>query len=128
MSGQWLRKYRVLVADKGNNAIDVSELRCQFRVMKSPYFPNYSDITIWNAKMEVFNEIINTGMRVILEAGYEDTVLGKGEYGVIYDGDVIQPIWDKPTHTDYTLTLHCVDGDLFWNNNYTSMTFGPIRK
>ncbi len=130
MGGQWLRKYRVLAIvgtpqpDGTFNAIDVSGLRCTFRVCKSPSFPNYSDVTIWNASQEVFDEIINAGTRVIIEAGYEDTIYGKGAYGIIYDGNVIQTIWDRPNVVDWTLTMHCVDGDLFWNNNFISMSFG----
>ena len=43
------RKYRVLVADKDNTALDVSNLRCTFRIEKiTNSRANYAEISIYN--------------------------------------------------------------------------------
>jgi len=116
------RKWRVLVANGDNVALDVSDLRVTFNINKSYQMPNYADITIYNLAPLTEQQIIQQGTRVIVEAGYED-----GEYGKIFDGDIIQPIWDRRNVVDYTLELRCVDGDVINNNNFVAFTFAAQK-
>ena len=105
------RKYRVIVTDNNGVGIDVSNLHCTFTVEKSmSETPNYSEIVIYNLAPQTENKIIKEGAKVILEAGYEDS-----HYGVIFTGDIVQPLRSKENGTDYTLTLIVQDGDLFYN-------------
>lgn len=124
------RKYRVLVADKKNTALDVSNLRCVFRIEKvALQVANYAEVTIYNLNAETEQAIVKEGMRVIIEAGYQgylttqeqgaaqQTVTPK-QYGVIFDGQIIQVLRDREeNNVDYRLTLVCLDGDSFLNNN-----------
>jgi hypothetical protein len=104
--------------DGNNVALDVSDLRCTFRIEKIGYQAiNYGDISIYNLSSQTQADIIKYGMRVVLEAGYEN-----GQYGKIFDGDIFQPLWDRENVVDYKLTLHCFDGDSQLNNNFVGMT------
>ncbi len=129
------RKYRVLVADKGNTALDVSNLRCVFCVEKiANSTSNYAEVAIYNLSPETEALIVKEGMRIIIEAGYQgylqaqqqgaaQQVITPKQYGVIFDGEVIQPIRDREdNNVDYKLTLVCLDGDSFLNNNIVRMT------
>ena len=104
------RRCRVIVSDKsGNNALDVSELRCTFNIQKTMQMQaNYSTVTIYNLSAQSENTLINEGNRVVIEAGYEGE-----QYGCIYDGTVVQPLRDKQDGVTYLLTLNCLDGDGF---------------
>lgn len=109
--GDWLygRKYRIIV-DLGNNkSFDVSELKCVFEINKDCQTPyQYSTITIYNLSPEDENKIIKEGQRVIVEAGY----IGS-QYGIIFAGNIIQPIRGKENGVDYKLTLVAMDNDKF---------------
>ncbi len=109
--GDWLygRRYRVLV-DLGNNkALDVSQLRCSFTVNHSVQNPTQtSKVTIYNLTPNDENKIIKEGQRIVIEAGYTGS-----QYGMIFIGNIIQPIRSKENGTDYTLTLVCMDCDRY---------------
>jgi len=113
------RKYRVLVSTDEGEGLDVSQLRCTFNVEKSmAETPNYSEITIYNLSPQTENIIIKAGNRVVLEAGYESE-----QYGLIFDGDIIQPLRDKEDGVTYKLTLVSQDGDKFLNNGVVNASF-----
>lgn len=48
---------------------------------------------------------IQQNMEVVLSAGYLN-----GNYGVIWDGYVLQPLFEIENQTDFKITLHCVVG------------------
>jgi hypothetical protein len=103
----------------GGSGIDTSELRVVFSIEKSmAETPNYSEITIYNLSPATENMIIQTGDRVILEAGYEGP-----QYGLIFDGDIVQPFRDKENGVTYKLTLVSQDGDQFINNGFVNASY-----
>ena len=139
----WLRKYRILITDKNDKAaLDVSDLHCTFEVHKRrSQGASYAVLRIYNLANDTEQLIINDGDRVIIEAGYEGTlgadqfngyvqntsfmggssapdVQTAGQYGVIFDGQVVYPSRYKETNTDYVLTLSCIDGNQPLNFNY----------
>lgn len=139
----WLRKYRILITDKNDKAaLDVSDLHCTFEVHKRrSQGASYAVLRIYNLANDTEQLIINDGDRVIIEAGYEGTlgadqfngyvqntsfmggssapdVATSGQYGVIFDGQVVYPSRYKETNTDYVLTLSCIDGNQPLNFNY----------
>lgn len=123
------RKYRVLVADKNNVALDVSNLWCTFRVERvALQVANYAEINIFNLSAGTEGTIINEGVRVVLEAGYQGFTEGKfgteaKQYGQIFDGQIIQTLRCKEdNNVDLKLTLICLDGDSFLNKNIIKMT------
>lgn len=115
---QYIRKYQILVVNGENKALDVSSLRCTFRIEKMGYQAiNFSEVSIYNLTGKTEQGIIQGGMRVIVNAGYEG-----GPYGKIFDGDIFQPIRDRENNLDYKLTLHCMDGDSILNNKIVKLT------
>jgi hypothetical protein len=128
------RKWRISIfsqpdADGNSRQIVLSDstkeqttgaLRVTFEIDKPGWStPNYSDITIWNLKAKDFNIPFYQGQRVLVEAGYVT-----GAFGVIFDGQLFQPIWDRPDVVDYTLMLHCIDGMDKLDQNLINRTIG----
>lgn len=112
------RKYQILVSNSEGKALDVSNLRCTFRIERTGYQAiNFAEISIYNLTGTTEAGIIKEGMRVIVNAGYED-----GQYGKIFDGDIFQPLRDRENNLDYKLTLHCIDGDSLLNNRIVKFT------
>lgn len=113
------RRYRVLVGVGDNKALDVSQLRCTFRIEKSmTEEPNLSDVTIYNLSAETENSIIVSGNDIVVEAGYEGE-----QYGMIFTGNVVQPIRSKEDGVTYVLQLISQDGDKFLNGGIISTSF-----
>lgn len=99
------------------NALDVSDLRCVFMCEKSLNdTPNYSQITIYNLNQQTISSI-KAGDKVVLEAGYEG-----GNYGMIFTGDIVQPMVHRESSTDIALTLIVQDGDVYLNSAFTAKT------
>lgn len=114
---QYGRKYRVIVSSKKGEGIDVSNLRCIFHVEKTlDDTPGFSQISIYNLKQSTVRSIAPEDT-VIVEAGYE-----KGNYGMIFSGDVVQPLTALEEGVDYVLTLVCQDGDQFLNSAFVAQT------
>lgn len=106
------------MAENGLTALDVSNLHCTFSVQKAlDETPNYSQIAIYNLSYDTEASIINSGKKVILEAGYEN-----GNYGMIFSGEIVQPIRKKVDNVTRALVLICQDGDTYLNNSFTAMT------
>ena len=113
------RKYRVIVSDINGIGIDVSTLRCTFQIEKSlSETPNYAEIVLYNLSAQTENSVIKEGAKVILEAGYQNP-----QYGLIFSGDIVQPLRGKEDNTTYTLTLVSQDGDLFYNKGIINASF-----
>lgn len=109
----------MIVSDVNGVGIDVSALRCTFQIEKSiSETPNYAEIVLYNLSAQTENSIIKEGAKVILEAGYQNP-----QYGLIFSGDIVQPLRGKEDNTTYTLTLVSQDGDLFYNKGIINASF-----
>jgi len=104
----WGRRCRVIVSSlDGQVALDVSQLRVTFNSVKTMQLePQFSEIVIYNLSPQSENTIIEEGFRVTIEAGYEGS-----QYGLVFDGDVVQAIRNKEDGTTYMLTLVAADAD-----------------
>ncbi|NHN33572.1 phage protein, partial [Paenibacillus agricola] len=112
------RRYRIIVSGPDGTALDVSQLRCTFKIQKTLLQPpNFCEIVLYNLEPNTENAIIKEGNRIIVEAGYEGD-----QYGVIFDGDIIQPIRDKEDAVTYRLTLVSLDGDRFMNQGFVGFS------
>lgn len=112
------RRYRVIVANANGVALDVSNIRCTFNIQKTiMQQPPISEIVLYNLNADTENAIIEEGSRVVIEAGYEGE-----QYGLIFDGDIVQPIRDKQDATTYRLTLRAIDGDRFINYGFVGFS------
>lgn len=122
----WGRMWRILVTDKDDvEALNVSDLHCKFEVHKKMERGGfYAIVRIYNMSAETENKIIEEGDRLVIEAGYansgeDDT---PGQYGKIFDGQIIYTSRTKEGNTDYILTLSAIDGDSPLNLNYIAKT------
>ena len=115
---QFIRGYRLLILPKnGGDGIDVSQLRIVFYIEKSTTeTPNYSQIIIYNLAQSTIAGI-KAGDKVILEAGYE-----KGNVGMIFSGEIVQPYVAREGSVDIALHLICQDGDEYLTSAYTAQT------
>jgi hypothetical protein len=101
------RRYRITVSDDSGNALDVSDLHCTFNIKKTIQMqPNSSEITIYNLNVKTENAIMMTGKRVTVEAGYEGN-----QFGLIFDGDILQTIREREDGTTCKLTIIALDSD-----------------
>lgn len=103
------RKYRVLIDIGNGKTFDVSELRCTFEIVKTAIRqPNQSILKIYNLNPEDENKLIQNGQRIIIEAGYTGS-----QYGMIFSGNIIQPLRSKENGVDYVLTLVSMDAERY---------------
>ena len=65
------------------------------------------------------NPPIQQGLQVQLSAGYQ----APGQYGLIWDGFVLQPMFDRENQTDFVITLHCIIGLDENSRNSLGLTF-----
>lgn len=101
------RRCRITVSDASGSGLDVSQLRCTFNIVKTIQMqPNTSEITIYNLNAKTENDIMMNGKRVTIEAGYEGT-----QYGLIFDGDILQTIRAREDGTTFSLTIIALDSD-----------------
>lgn len=111
------RKYRIMVFDENGNGVDVTDLHVTFDCTKTFTMDNsMSIITIYNLNALTEGKIIESGVRVTIEAGYE------GAFGLIYDGDIIQVIRSRENGTDFVATIVAMDGERFLNSGFTAFT------
>lgn len=110
---QYLRKYRLVVFGEGldSNGVDLSELRIKFDVKRaSSMSPNMADIRIYNMSPETASRIgpgthATKFNKILLEAGYD------GNYGVIFQGNILQALEGRESATDTFVDLIAGDGD-----------------
>ena len=101
------RRYRITVSDDDGNAFDLSQLRCTFSINKNIQMkPNSSEITVYNLNTQTENSIMESATRVTVEAGYEGS-----QFGLIFDGDILQTIRYKEDGTTFALLIVALDGD-----------------
>ena len=101
------RRYRITISDDSGNALDVSDLHCTFNIVKTILMePNTSEVTIYNLNAKTENAIMMTGKRITVEAGYEGT-----QFGLIFDGDILQTIRERENGTTFKLTIIALDSD-----------------
>lgn len=101
------RRYRITVSDEAGTAIDISKLHCTFSIIKTIQMePNSSEISVYNLNVQTENDIITNGARVTVEAGYEGS-----QFGLIFDGDIIQCVREKASANTFKLTMIALDSD-----------------
>jgi hypothetical protein len=109
----WGRAYELTVySAKGqetvtSNTWEPEALRITFdiqqTVLPSPYW--YADIAVYNFNKSELYGLIESAYRVTLKAGYQT---GQNTYGVIWDGPVLQMLFDRENVTDQKFTFHCI--------------------
>lgn len=115
--GIYGRMWRVLIQHEEEVAIDVSSLRVVFEVKKNALGqPAIAHIMIYNLNPETEAAIIEEGFHVQLEAGYA------AQYGLLFDGDIIQVFRNREDGINYRLEIIAADGKAFLGANYIRTT------
>ena len=106
---QYLRMIKLTIGDNAE-ALDMSELRIRFSIRRGDIStPNTADIRVYNVSENTAQKVQQEFTRVRLEAGYD------GNFGLIFDGTVIQIRRGRESQTDTYLDITAADGDSAYN-------------
>lgn len=120
MSRLYERIYRISITKFNGLSISLSDLRCVFAFKKSMgQIAQYGEVTIYNLNQNTETDVFQNAKLVTIEAGYRD-----GSFGIIFQGNIKQPIRGKENGTDYYLTLGAIDGEDALNLSFVNFTTG----
>ncbi|MBU9211810.1 phage protein [Burkholderia multivorans] len=107
---QFGRKVSLVIGFDSGEALDLSELRIVFRVQRGDLqTPNSARIRVYNVSDNTAQMVEREYSRVVLQAGYE------GNYGIIFDGSLVQVRRGRESQTDTYLDITAADGDMAYN-------------
>ena len=109
-SQQFLRTCNLVVSDKNQNGLDLSNLRIKFSVKRTDNMtPNTADIYVYNLEEQTALDIRDNFKKVILQGGYESN------FGVIFQGNIKQVIIGRESGQDTFINIQAGDGDQSYN-------------
>jgi hypothetical protein len=104
--------------DKQQPGLDISNLRCTFSIQKTTFnTPNMLYARVYNLAPATLAKVIEF-TRVQVYAGYR-----YANYGMIFDGEVIQYRRGKENPVDTYLEIHAADGDTLLNGTVQFKTY-----
>ncbi|WP_431207514.1 phage protein [Burkholderia cepacia] len=107
---QFGRKVSLVVGPDTGDSLDLSGLRIVFRVQRGDLqTPNSARIRVYNVSDNTAQRAAAEFTRVVLQAGYE------GNYGIIFDGSIIQVRRGRESPTDTYIDITAADGDMAYN-------------
>ncbi|WP_430226844.1 phage protein [Paraburkholderia tropica] len=110
MTQQYGRKISLIVGQSSGDALDLSGLRIVFDVERGDIdTPNSAHIRVYNVSDNTARLVEAEFTRVVLQAGYE------GNYGIIFDGSIVQVRRGRESPTDTYLDISAADGDAAYN-------------
>ncbi|RQU63890.1 hypothetical protein DF143_07045 [Burkholderia cenocepacia] len=110
MATQFGRKVSLIIGPDSGDALDLSGLRIVFRVQRGDLqTPNSARIRVYNVSDNTAQRTAAEFTRVVLQAGYE------GNYGIIFDGSIIQVRRGRESPTDTYIDITAADGDMAYN-------------
>lgn len=117
MAQQFGRKVSLIIGQDSGDALDISNLRIVFRVKRGDtQTPNSAHIRVYNVSDNTAQRVEQEFTRVVLQAGYE------GNYGIIFDGSIVQVRRGRENPTDTYLDITAADGDMAYNFAVVSAT------
>lgn len=107
---QFGRKASLIIGLNSGDSLDLSELRFRFIIQRGDLqTPNSARIRVYNVSQETAQRVQKEFTRVVVQAGY------KGNYGIIFDGTLIQVRRGRESQTDTYLDITAADGDSAYN-------------
>ena len=107
------------------NSWEPEALRITFDVLEStlpsPYW--YADISVYNLNDPEIQNLLVNATWATLSAGYQT---GPSQSTVIWDGPVLQVLFDRENVTDFKVTFHCIASIPLINQNIVNFAFGPF--
>jgi hypothetical protein len=127
----WGRAYKVSVlTSTGQNVLlsqsgwEPEALRITFEVqestMPSPFW--YAFVTLYNVNKSTFQQLLWGAEWLTLEAGYQT---GAQKSSIIWDGPVLQVLYDRPHVVDFTVGFNCIVGPTMLTDNFVNYAAGP---
>lgn len=117
MTEQYPRKASLIIGENAGDALDLSELRFSFVVKRGDFqTPNSARIRAYNMNPDTMARVEKEFTRVVLQAGYE------GNFGLIFDGTVVQTRRGRTSQVDTHLDITAADGDAAYNFAIVSTT------
>lgn len=113
---QYKRKWSLLVAGASGDGLDLSQLRCTFKVVKKDtQTPNAAEFTIYNLSSTTAAQLKKSFTKVIVNSGYE------ANFGLIFSGN-IKGFTETRENTETILTISAGDGDQEYNYTVINKT------
>lgn len=107
-----------------SNAWEPEALRMTFEVLQSmlpsPWW--YADIVVYNLDTPEIQNILLNATWVTLKAGFQT---GPTLASIIWDGPILQVLFDRENVVDFRVTLHCVANPLVMND-IIGFSMGPF--
>lgn len=107
-----------------SNSWEPDALRITFEVVQStlpsPWW--YADISIYNMDAQDIQNILLNATWATLKAGFQN---GPNLYSIIWDGPVLQVLYDRENVVDQRVILHCV-ANPFVMDSIISFAMGPF--
>lgn len=111
------RKFSIVVANEAGKGIELAALRCRFAIRQwDRQTPNNMDLEITNLSRATGARMMKEFTRVQVSAGYE------GQYGIIFDGTIIQARQGRSSPTDTYCHIVATDGDQAHNRAVLNTT------
>lgn len=82
--------------------------------------PKILRLRIWNPLPKTILPLQTEGAQIVLQAGYQ-----KGQYGIIFSGQVIQTRTGRTNGTDTYIDITASDGDMFYTSGFISTAIYP---
>ena len=103
---QYGRKFQLIIGPDTGDALELSAFRCVFRVERGDVqTPNSCRVRVYNVRRETASRAMKEFKRLVLFAGYE------GNFGVLFDGTIIQTRFGRESATDTYMDITAADGD-----------------
>jgi hypothetical protein len=117
---QFGRKIGLLVG-QGSSALDLSNLEIDFKTTQGDFnSPSTALIRVFNPAPNTVAKIQNEFVYVTLQAGYVN-----GNFGVIFNGQILQTKTGKLSNVDRYIDLMCIDGALYHCYAFVNSSVAP---
>lgn len=127
----WGRAWKLTVKTQSGNQLIISQsawdpesLRIVFDVLQtvlpSPFW--FALIKIYNLNDATKQNLLWNAQWATLEAGFQT---GPTQSTIIWDGPVLQVLYDRENVTDFTMTLNCMAGPTILENEFVNWSRGP---
>lgn len=104
---------------------DPEALRVTFDVLQStlpsPFW--YADISVYNLNDPEMQNLLFNAVWITLEAGYQT---GPSKSSIIWDGPVLQVIFDRENVVDLVMRFNCLAGPWLIEEQFVNLAMGPM--
>jgi hypothetical protein len=104
---------------------DPEALRVTFDVLQStlpsPFW--YADISVYNLNDPEMQNLLFNAAWITLEAGYQT---GPSKSSIIWDGPVLQVIFDRENVVDLVMRFNCLAGPWLIEEQFVNLAMGPM--